>query len=758
MQLTGKRAKRLFALILGGFLLCTALFAQAYASGSSEPAIIKDSGTYTYSGEVPAIVVEEGCAPVVILNGANINNPSLPAITVKPGATLYLKIEGENVLKGGQGCAAICVEPAYDAQWNYLPGSSAKLIISGEGVLNAAGGQGDLLNGRFGGGAGIGGSGQNYDARQGGVDFGKIEIEESFSGVINAVGGAGSEYIDDGSAYGGGAGIGGGGCNAGDNFWGVVFGEILICGGTVKAGSEGDGAGIGGGGAAVYGTIESRVSVLISDGTVTADGGLCAAGIGGGALCDGGIIRITGGIVTAAAGGADGSMGGAGIGGGNDASVLEITITGGEVAARASGGAAGIGGGTNTSYGFHYGDMNGSRTEGKVGSISISGRDALVKAWGGTAQGYSGIYGGAGIGSGYPVGNNNRSVAFDISITDGAEVEAYGGEHAQAIGYGYRPEDFTGYGIRLELDDTVRLWAQNADCYQPALVMPTPYEPNPVVYLSEDTPLIAYEHFSRESETVDPSEAAKGYLTYGDAQTVETFDWDYSAGRVYIDGSEFRTAENLNGNWAAVYSPKKFTVSYELNGGSGAEGADYSPQAAEPGGSVAAAAAPVKEGYVFAGWESGGKIYQPGDAVAVEGDIVLNALWQSAPDYISITVEKRWKLDDGGTAAGQITAVLMRGGEEYARAVLNQENGWRHEWSNLEQGDWSVRELNVPDGFTVEIERQGGGFIIINDDIPKEIIPDSGEGADVLLWIFPLILGCALTCALVRHKKCRERR
>ena len=257
---------------------------------------------------------------------------------------------------------------------------------------------------------------------------------------------------------------------------------------------------------------------------------------------------------------------------------------------------------------------------------------------------------------------------------------------------------------------------------------------------------------------MDPSEAAKGYLTYGDAQTVETFDWDYSAGRVYIDGSEFRTAENLNGNWAAVYSPKKFTVSYELNGGSGAEGADYSPQAAEPGGSVAAAAAPVKEGCIFAGWESGGKIYQPGDAVAVEGDIVLNALWQSAPDYISITVEKRWKLDDGGTAAGQITAVLMRGGEEYARAVLNQENGWRHEWSNLEQGDWSVRELNVPDGFTVEIERQGGGFIIINDDIPKEIIPDSGEGADVLLWIFPLILGCALTCALVRRKKCRERR
>lgn len=96
---------------------------------------------------------------------------------------------------------------------------------------------------------------------------------------------------------------------------------------------------------------------------------------------------------------------------------------------------------------------------------------------------------------------------------------------------------------------------------------------------------------------------------------------------------------------------KNLPFHMSLTAGSGAEGADYSPQGGGAGRlGVAAAAAPVKEGCIFAGWESGGKIYQPGDAVAVEGDIVLNALWQSAPDYISITVEKRWKLDDGGTA------------------------------------------------------------------------------------------------------------
>ena len=121
-------------------------------------------------------------------------------------------------------------------------------------------------------------------------------------------------------------------------------------------------------------------------------------------------------------------------------------------------GAAGIGGGTNTSYSpVHYGDMDGQVSPDRSGSISISGAGTSVAAHGGTGRGYSGSYGGAGIGSGYPVANQNRSVAFKISITNGASVRAYGGYHSQAIGYGYRPTDYTGYGITLELDDSIFL-------------------------------------------------------------------------------------------------------------------------------------------------------------------------------------------------------------------------------------------------------------------------------------------------------------
>ena len=109
------------------------------------------------------------------------------------------------------------------------------------------------------------------------------------------------------------------------------------------------------------------------------------------------------------------------------------------------------------------------------GKLYLSG-DGTLGAMGGAGDAVSGTCGGgAGIGSGYPTANQDRSVAFHISITNGASVRAFGGYHAQAIGYGYRPTDYTGYGITLELDDSIFLWAQNADYYQPALAAATKY-------------------------------------------------------------------------------------------------------------------------------------------------------------------------------------------------------------------------------------------------------------------------------------------
>ena len=307
--------------------------------------------------------------------------------------------------------------------------------------------------------------------------------------------------------------------NTSPYYWGEVYGSIEIHSGVIDATSDGNGAGIGGGGGQGEDSVASHISITHTGGTIDATGGTLGAGIGGGAICDGGYIAISSAAVVAEAGANEDTMGAAGIGGGNDASVSSVTISGGaHVTATASGGAAGIGGGTNTSYSnVHYGDTNGTLSPGKVGVISISGEGTTVSASGGTSSRYSTTsgwqyYGGAGIGSGYPTGSNERSVAFNISITNGASVRAYGGYHAQAIGYGYRPTDYTGYGITLELDDTIFLWAQNADYYQPALVAATTYNNSPISYSSSNVYLAHYVDAEKEPTNGAGSSEVPGYL------------------------------------------------------------------------------------------------------------------------------------------------------------------------------------------------------------------------------------------------------
>ena len=532
---------------------------------------ITDSGRYEYSGLTDPIVIKSG-SPTVVLNDVTITAQSSAAITVEAGAELTLILSGSSTLTGGNGYAAICVKPAYDSEWNYSESESAVLNISGDGSLKVIGGNGDQAGGRFGGGAGIGGNGEDQTGGDG-VDFGTIRITKDFTGTVDAAGGsaganeANPDY-DNGNIFGGGAGIGSGGMQGGsyDYNWGEVFGKILIENGTVLAQGNGYGAGIGGGGVLGDDTSASKINISISGGKITANGGTCAAGIGGGSMCDGGFISISSGSIIAAAGEADGSLGSAGIGGGDNASVSSVIISGGTVEAIGHGGGAGIGGGSNTTYSYvHYGDTDGARTEACVGKIAISGANTVVKATGGTGIGYSGSYGGAGIGSGYPTANNARSVAFDISVTNGASITAYSGYHAQAIGYGYRPTDYTGYGIKLLLDGSITLWAENADFYQPALALATQYDSAPISYSDDSVYLVRYTDENRDASEATISKAL-GCLDIASADSIS------------IDFKEILTAAP-RGNWATLYRPAPttgdLTVSKTVSGSGASDAQEF---------------------------------------------------------------------------------------------------------------------------------------------------------------------------------------
>jgi hypothetical protein len=469
----------------------------------------------TYEGNVEPIEIKSG-KQVITLKNVTIDatGKKSAAITVDEGAELTLILEGENKLTGDGGYAGIAVMASYDDDWNYSEELSAKLTIKGSGNLTAQGGDGytgSTIIKTAGGAAGIGGNGQNFnndEYDQQGVDFGTIIISEDFTGTIRANGGkqsstvAVTDKINGGrvqEGFGGGAGIGSGGFSAFQddtlqriNNWYLLCGKIIIENGTIIAnenlGNSLVGAGIGAGSAhtkASNAVDYSDIIIKISGGNITAQGGNYSAGIGGGNNCNSGTIEISGGVIKAESGKEKETYSAAGIGGGSQGAPTKIIITGGNVTAISYGCGAGIGGGGYMRFSWFYSEGYGDRSEEHTGIITIKGKNTVVTA---SAGGIKGSYGGAGIGSGTSIANNDGSIAIDISILDNATVYAYGGDVSQAIGYGVNvkstDEYYTGYGIRLYLDDTVKLTARNKDTFMPALVAATKYDENPITYVS----------------------------------------------------------------------------------------------------------------------------------------------------------------------------------------------------------------------------------------------------------------------------------
>lgn len=184
--------------------------------------------------------------------------------------------------------------------------------------------------------------------------------------------------------------------NAGLDFRNVTSGSLIITSAAGDGMSDGsltatggiNGAGVGGGSNGDTGNI------TINGGTITATGGINGAGIGGGSNGKAGNITINGGTITA-----KGGTNGAGIGGGSNGSADHITITGGTVEASDKYGRSGIGGGSNGSAkntvitgGSIKGPVSGSPTDGNgnyvyrailenqpgITSVNVDGMDYKV--------------------------------------------------------------------------------------------------------------------------------------------------------------------------------------------------------------------------------------------------------------------------------------------------------------------------------------------------------------------------------------------
>ena len=134
---------------------------------------------------------------------------------------------------------------------------------------------------------------------------------------------------------------------------------------------------------------------------------------------------------------ANGGAGGAGIGGTvtDGGFANKITITGGTITATGGEGGAGIGGGKGDSSRYS-GNLGG----GNCRNITISGANTTVTATGGED--------GAGIGGGKGDNGHSSGQGFDITIRDGAHVEATGAGGGAGIGGGSG-----GYGANITVND-----------------------------------------------------------------------------------------------------------------------------------------------------------------------------------------------------------------------------------------------------------------------------------------------------------------
>lgn len=285
-----KKALSLFLAMMMLLSLVTPVSAEDGTLDVSQGSVnITENGTYTVTGTTTGnnISVAENVKATITLqnvsiqlsdgsgvsggNATDMSGAGTAAIALGAGSEVTLILSGSNTLKSGAGRAAIEVPGSkIHVDGNPTEATPASLIMEGTGSLTATGGNAA---------AGIGGSFC--------MNAGSITIN---SGNITAIAGGGSGGDS-------GAGIGGG--HAGDK--------------TGKA----------------YGSFDS---ITINGGTITADGVRLGAGIGAGAhgKCDGAVIAITGGVVTAK-GGTYSRDGGDGIGlahGGSGNVPPTVTISG----------------------------------------------------------------------------------------------------------------------------------------------------------------------------------------------------------------------------------------------------------------------------------------------------------------------------------------------------------------------------------------------------------------------------------------------
>ena len=110
--------------------------------------------------------------------------------------------------------------------------------------------------------------------------------------------------------------------------------------------------------------------------------------------------------------------------------------------------------------------------------------------------------------------------------------------------------------------------------------------------------------------------------------------------------------------------------------------------------------------------------------------------------YIDLTIRKVWNTDENAQTPEQVTVQLLRGNTLVETVILNEENGWQKTLFDLPESDgYSVKEVNIPQGYTATYSQIGYTFTVTN----TPSLAQTGQ----ILWPIPVFAMAGMVLLMV---------
>lgn len=118
---------------------------------------------------------------------------------------------------------------------------------------------------------------------------------------------------------------------------------------------------------------------------------------------------------------------------------------------------------------------------------------------------------------------------------------------------------------------------------------------------------------------------------------------------------------------------------------------------------------------------------------------------------ISITIKKVWNTDVSTPASDSVTVQLLKNDNVINTVTLNDQNNWQVTFTEMPASDaYSIKEINIPDGFTATYTQSGYNFTVTN----TSTLIQTGQ----LIWPIPLLAVVGMLLIVVGFALLKKKR